>query len=72
MKLCDRCYSSGEYKPGVREITTSSHESFDLCISCFDAAMDFISKPVIKTKPETADPETRTTAKRKPRKKGGK
>ena len=44
MKLCDRCYKLGEYRLGVREIITSTHENYDLCVSCFDNLIDFINK----------------------------
>ena len=70
MKLCDRCYQAGEYKPGAVNVTTSTHESFDLCTTCFELTLDFINKPVVKP---PADPvKKRTTVRRKPSKRGGK
>jgi len=68
MKLCDRCYKLGEYKPGVREITTSTHESYDLCVTCYESVIEHISSPIQETKElEVKEPVKSIRRKRKPK-----
>lgn len=43
MKLCDRHFAMGEYRPGPKEITTSAHETFDVCESCYQEFVDFMN-----------------------------
>jgi hypothetical protein len=43
VKLCDRHFALGEYKPGPKEIKTSVHESFDVCESCYQEFINFMS-----------------------------
>lgn len=51
MKLCDRCFKKGEYKPSAKEIKTSTHETFDLCESCYQGVADFIQAVNFKKEP---------------------
>lgn len=44
MKLCDRCYLIGEFKPGPCVVTIGV-EDYDLCQSCEDEIRDIIIKP---------------------------
>jgi len=48
VKLCDKCFKNGDYKPSVKTITTSTHETFDLCESCYQGLVDYIQ---VKDKP---------------------
>jgi len=35
MEICDRCFNRGEYRPSTKKITSSDHQAFALCESCF-------------------------------------
>jgi hypothetical protein len=58
MKLCDRCFESGDYVKATNQIIfDSTDEHFDLCTSCSDSIREFIndrtrrtSEDVVKTK----------------------
>ena len=62
MVICDRHFKNGEYIAGSVTLTTSTHEEFNLCVSCFDSVVDFINKP-------SEEKTTETKRGRKPSKK---
>lgn len=53
MVICDRHFKNGEYIAGSVTLTTSTHEEFNLCVSCFDSVVDFINKPSEEKTTET-------------------
>jgi len=44
LRICCRCFTVGDYKPAGKFITTSTHEEFDLCESCFSGIIDYINE----------------------------
>jgi len=46
MKLCDRCYYMGDYRASTKTVAMSSHETVDLCESCYEGLMEYINSPV--------------------------
>lgn len=64
MKLCDRCYHRGEYKPGPHQMKIAD-ENFDLCTSCYESIRGFINDTGSENRtkreplPATDAPETK-------------
>lgn len=59
MKLCDRCYHNGDYKPGPHVVSVGVEE-YDLCESCKDEVRASIINP------EKPDDGKETAPKRRP------
>ena len=45
MIVCDKCCSVGDYKIGTRKVTSSTHESFDLCETCYEELIEYLNTP---------------------------
>lgn len=43
LKLCDKCFRSGEYKPGPCVVVIGGIEEYDLCKSCEEELRNMIN-----------------------------
>lgn len=65
MKLCDKCFQSGEYKPGPHVVKIGV-EDFDLCESCKEEIRNSIlEKPVARKKAKSRPNRGAKTTQRK-------
>jgi hypothetical protein len=62
MKLCDRCFQMGNYRPGPYPIILANDEVFDLCDTCHEIIRSLINAP----NPKESAPQTDQTERRKP------
>lgn len=63
MKLCDRCFSLGDHKPGPH-IVQIGVEEYDLCESCKEIVRGSIINP---EKPDERPKKAKRRPKRKPK-----
>lgn len=54
MKLCDKCFNGGDYRPGPHSATLGV-ENYDLCESCANEIRELISNPSEKVSDERAE-----------------
>ena len=43
LKICDKCYKLGDYRPSTRQITIGPYETFDLCESHCEEIIKYIN-----------------------------
>ena len=68
MEICDRHFQKGEYCPGTKKITSSSHESFDLCEACYAEFTAFLNPPKQVPEPVQEKQERKTSGSKRTRK----